>query len=926
MSVFRGIGAIFACAALAIPTLFLTANKAEAGAGAGAQDTPAAADTIDSSDLDAQSLQNLDEIFVFARKREEKLTDVPISISAFSSKQLRDRNIADAYDLANFTPNFNLTQNLGRRLDNPTIRGQFGPLIGGTAPNGSFFVDGVYIRGSIGSTSTANLAQVEVLRGPQSAQFGRATFAGAINYITKKPSDEFEGEVNFQTGQDGDRELGAWVSGPIVEDKLFFYVGTSTDQWDGEWRNGLLDYDVNPDQGGFTGGFLWAPNPQLPGDPPCLVDNFGTLHAGCAPTIGDDTSLGGEETKIYTTKFTYTPTDELEFNFKYERAEADDGHYMYRMVPVDELNCYHNELDGRPVFFGGNPDAGEPIDPRAGVRSGGWLCGELGDEGYPAKVNIPNMRRGVSTDPPGPGGVVTSAPAPFLGMREKIDRFYVDMKADIGDYELRARVAHNEGNSEYVRDLDRTYALGPANTGLFEAYSRDEYEDDSLEIRLASPQDEDVRWQLGYYWYDDVEQGNQRNFNAFGTSFMLESDGDAKVRNQAVFGDISVDLSDSLTFAFEGRYAREKTERSGPGCGDPITDPLGQQCARETFYSFSPRATLTYQMSEDTTVYGQIAEGNKPGGFNFAYFDGGGDFTRIDLDDTIIKEEKATTYEVGYKSEDLLGDGGTLRGTFAVFFIDWKNQAINVSRCIPEKIGGAGGVEDPFSTNCQTNNVVENAGKSSVKGFEAEMSWLPTDYQTYTLAYGYTDAELDEFVDEEFAVLRCPIGCFETEPGPSLELVPAAEDLIDEFGDVSGNKAPRVPEHNLAVSQLYQAPLFSGDAEWFVRNDFIYESKKYTTPSNLTWAPSQWTWNGRVGIETDAWTVTMYIYNITDEKSPVAIQDFPLFDPSNNYLGAPEPGNPAGQTPEVTSNVFQILPRRSRNMGITAQYRFGTNL
>ena len=77
--------------------------------------------------------------------------------------------------------------------------------------------------------------------------------------------------------------------------------------------------------------------------------------------------------------------------------------------------------------------------------------------------------------------------------------------------------------------------------------------------------------------------------------------------------------------------------------------------------------------------------------------------------------------------------------------------------------GMAGGVEDPFSTNCQTNNVVENAGKSSVKGFEAEMSWLPTDYQTYTLAYGYTDAELDEFVDEEFAVLRCPIGCFETE-------------------------------------------------------------------------------------------------------------------------------------------------------------------
>ncbi|MDP6437591.1 MAG: TonB-dependent receptor plug domain-containing protein, partial [Gammaproteobacteria bacterium] len=636
MSVFRGIGAIFACAALAIPTLFLTANKAEAGAGAGAQDTPAAADTIDSSDLDAQSLQNLDEIFVFARKREEKLTDVPISISAFSSKQLRDRNIADAYDLADFTPNFNLTQNLGRRLDNPTIRGQFGPLIGGTAPNGSFFVDGVYIRGSIGSTSTANLAQVEVLRGPQSAQFGRATFAGAINYITKKPSDEFEGEVNFQTGQDGDRELGAWVSGPIVEDKLFFYVGTSTDQWDGEWRNGLEEYDVDAAEQGFFGRFIWATNPQLPGDPPCLPTASGI---GCAVTAGDDTSLGGEETKIYTTKFTYTPTDELEFNFKYERAEADDGHYIYRFLPPGMVhNCFNRETD--PL---GNPDAGDPIDPRAGARSGGWVCGELNDAGYPAKVNIPHMLRGVTAATPG-SGVGTSAPAPFLGMREKIDRFYVDGTADIGGYTLTARYAHNEANSEYVRDLDRSYALGPNNTGLFEAYSRDELEDDSLEIRFSSPADQAVRWQAGYYWYDYKERGAQRNFNAFGDSYKLLSDGNQKTRNNAVFGDISIDLSDTMTFAFEGRYARDRVERSGPDCGDPILDPMSLQCARETFYSFSPRATLTMETGEGSAGYVQIAEGNKPGGFNFAYFDGGGDFSRIDPADTVIQEEKATTY------------------------------------------------------------------------------------------------------------------------------------------------------------------------------------------------------------------------------------------------------------------------------------------
>ncbi|MDP6435946.1 MAG: TonB-dependent receptor plug domain-containing protein [Gammaproteobacteria bacterium] len=911
MTLFRGLVTPSACVALAVSVAFLAASDAIAGAGP--QDAPVAADTIDSTELESADTRNLDEIFVFARKREEKLTDVPISISAFTAKALRDRNIDNAYDLASFTPNFNLNRILGRRLDNPTIRGQFGPQVGGTAPNASFFVDGVYIFGSIGSTSITNLAQVEVLRGPQSAQFGRATFAGAINYITRRPSDEFEGEVNLLSGQDGDRELGAWVSGPIIEDKLFFFVGTSTDQWDGEWRNGLEEYDVDAAEQDFFGRFIWAPNPQLPGDPPCLPTAAGI---GCAPTVGDDTPLGGEETKIFTTKFTYTPTDELEFNFKYERSEADDGHYMYRFVPPAlEHNCYHRQTD--PL---GNPDAGMPIDPRAGVRSGGWICGKLNDEGYPAKNNIPNMVRGVSTDPPGPGGVVTSAPAPFIGLREMIDRFYVDANADIGDYELTVRLAHNKADSEYVRDLDRSYALGPANTGLFEAYSRNELEDDSLEIRIASPADASVRWQAGYYWYDDFRHDSQRNFNAFGSSFLMHGIGDATTRNHAVFGDIAIDLTDSTTFAFEGRYARDKVKRFGPGCP---ADP--NQCANETFYSFSPRATLTTALNDNETIYWQVAEGNKPGGFNFAYYDGGADFSRVDPADTIIQEEKATTYEFGWKSEDVLDDGGSLTATFALFFIDWKNQAINVSRCLPEKPGGSSGMEDPTSSNCQNNNIVENAGKSSVKGMELELRWSPTDYQTYTVGYGYTDAEVDEYIDEEFAILRCPIGCFETVPGLSVKLTDDAAALREEFGDVAGNKAPRVPEHNLAMSQLYQVPLFSGNAEWFVRNDLIYESKKYTSTSNLTWAPSAWTWNSRIGLETDEWSLAFYVNNITDEKSPIEIQVFPLIDLSQNYLGASEPGNPTAQTPQVLANSFQLLPRRSRNMGVTAQYRFGAN-
>ena len=124
---------------------------------------PSVATAQDAGIGDVGPARALEEIVVVARKREEKLQDVPISITAFSAQAIRDRNIQNSYDLAEFTPNFNFTPNLGRRLDVPNIRGQFGPLNASTPPNASFFVDGVFVTGSVGSTSLANLTVAGVV-------------------------------------------------------------------------------------------------------------------------------------------------------------------------------------------------------------------------------------------------------------------------------------------------------------------------------------------------------------------------------------------------------------------------------------------------------------------------------------------------------------------------------------------------------------------------------------------------------------------------------------------------------------------------------------------------------------------------------------------------------------------------------------------
>ena len=876
---------------------------------------PSVASAQDAGRGDVAPTVALEEIVVVARRREEKLQDVPISVSAFSAQAIRDRNIQDSYDLANFTPNFNFTQNLGRRLDVPNIRGQFGPLNASTPPNASFFVDGVFVTGSIATTSLANLERAEILRGPQSALLGRATFSGAINYITRKPTDEYEGAVNARYGEDGDTELGAWVSGPIpagesvFKDTLYFFAGASWNEWDGQWNNGLEPGQVNSTTlFPSFGPTVWSPNTPFPGDPPCPA---GSLDGGCAYTVGDNTELGAEQTKIGTLKLTYRPLESLEFNFKAEFVDGEDGHYAYRFVPpAQNNNCYNrdnmgNDLDNNPAH-------------QTGSRSGGWICGAIEDSGFVPVVNIPHLVRGVMTtldffrlEPP-----MVAPPAPFLGMEEEIQRYLAQVDYDFRDYSFILRYAHNRQDSEFVRDLDRSYALGPVSTGLFESNSFFSNEDNSWEFRVQSPGDQRVRWQLGYYYYNFNEDRFQRDFTGF-SRFVMSDTGKQEVTNDAVFGGIEIDIVDNWRVALEGRYAEDEITRLSGPFDDPVTMEETRSEANETFYSFSPRFTLSWFVNPTLTTYFQVAEGNKPGGFNFAYFDVGVDPIELDSDKPFIDEEEATTWEIGAKGSFF---DGKLSANVAAFYIDWTNQAINTSVCIQELPMPAG------SGTCEQNSIVVNAGESQVYGAEVELAWVPIDRLSLTLGYGYADTELEQFIDEEFAALQCPELCYQ-EDSVTGQPTQAALDEVSRLGDVAGNEAPRVPKHNVAASAVWQAPI-SGELEWFLRNDFIYESKRYNTTSNLTWAPSQFTWNARLGLESEKWSVSLYVDNLTDEDSALQIQDFPLFDDAEGYNVPPTPpampGDPLIPAGAISQNAFSILPRRTRNAGVTAQFRFGS--
>ncbi|MFQ5983785.1 MAG: TonB-dependent receptor plug domain-containing protein, partial [Woeseiaceae bacterium] len=150
--------------------------------------------------------QELEEIIVTARKREESLQDVPISVQAISGEVIEHQGLIDFQALAPYTPNFNYGQSTGAS-DFLIIRGL------GTVGSGVHFEQAVgqitngffTSRSRLGRTVLMDAAQVEVLRGPQGPVIGKNTSLGVINITTNKPTDEFEfiatGGYDFEASQ-----------------------------------------------------------------------------------------------------------------------------------------------------------------------------------------------------------------------------------------------------------------------------------------------------------------------------------------------------------------------------------------------------------------------------------------------------------------------------------------------------------------------------------------------------------------------------------------------------------------------------------------------------------------------------------------------------------------------------------------------------
>ena len=169
---------------------------------------------------DAPSMQ-LEEIVVTARRREESVLEIPESITAFTALDIENKRIDSLRAMVDLTPNVIVRETFRSNETFITMRGI--STAQGGLPAASFIVDGVQLGGNeFINQDLFDIERIEVLRGPQGSLFGQGAIAGAINIVTKAPTNEIEGFLRASYGNEASARLAGTISGPIAEDRWFF--------------------------------------------------------------------------------------------------------------------------------------------------------------------------------------------------------------------------------------------------------------------------------------------------------------------------------------------------------------------------------------------------------------------------------------------------------------------------------------------------------------------------------------------------------------------------------------------------------------------------------------------------------------------------------------------------------------------------------
>ena len=745
----------------------------------------------------------IEEITVTTRLRAESLQDVPLSIAALSSEGLERRGITSIQDLSFQVPGLNFYSLSGGSLGTPIIRGLTKTNTSGFENNVAVFYDGVFLgNNSVLDTGFIDLERVEVAFGPQSALYGRDAFSGAISYIPKNPPNEIEATARATVGSSERWDGFVSLGGPIVEDKLKVLASYGYSEFEGTIEN---LYDDGAPGGGW--------------------DSKHVLQAAIEAT----------------------PTDWLTARVRYYYSDIDGGNeakYILAGQPGQNVGGFVNNC---------GPAAGPNLDLFTAY------CGTI---------------FGVDQ---------TATRSEATGLDNEADIVSAFIEANLEAATLTFRYGHSNTRSSGLTDGSLTtnlnslalpgsqLALGRQQGNRFTQPFTGPVKENSFELRVSSNEGGPLtslgglttRWLFGGFLFDsDRNQDFQIfNENANGLFQSVTLNRNEDIDEWAVFGQLSVDLTDQASLSFEGRYT--DSDKTGLNAVQVVLFGINNvtDFGTTTFKHFTPRVTLDYQVNDDVLLYASYARGTKAGGFNTLFFPND--------DENAYDEETNITYEAGVKSTWL---DGTLVANLAVYYIDWKDlQQRTVS-------------SDPRNA---ANIIFLNVGSADSYGFEFTGQWQPTEQLNLELGIAHGNPKLGDGTNDPGVA---PLG----------------------FGtDVSGNSLPSQSTWQFNTAATYTVPEVLPGWDAYGRLGFSYQNGQYSGVTNLAKTESTELMDLRIGLQSDNYEIAFWSQNLLNDKYVITAID--------NLTQATE--TPAfGQWPGTRVN--DVYVGNTRTFGVTATVNF----
>lgn len=772
------------------------------GANAVAQTGPSAART------EASSAGVLEEVTVTARKRAESLINVPVAVSAFSADRIEAIGTPDLESLSKFSPGLSVVNQGsgfgGRLLSGIRFRGMNPTILTPSTQIGALFVDGVFFLGGAQSVGFEDVQRVEVIRGPQAAYFGRSTFGGAINYITRDPRREFGGSVSADYSPSYDNTAISFaIEGPLFGEALSGRLSASSRQ----------------------------KGPQY--------------------TASDGGDLGRERTRSINGTLLYEPSDALRIKLRASYSEDDDSAPLATLISFSRVgNC----PAGTPRSY--RNSAGDTVNGALTLR---FQCGALPFSGIAIDSNTTFPATfAPALYAPGPGRPPQNLPldvrevlvgnsfgSPSLAAAPSLDSFglirRIERVAALIDYALSpaftlsAALAYNEQRGNAIRDAD----YSPTETVYIGVPQR--FKDSSAELRVSYDAGGKLRAMVGVNYYEQKTNATFANgveatygFRIPATAPLvrpnpLQNPSAAdNVDTTGLFASLDYDLLDKLTLTLEGRYQVDNVGRfSGSELNGLTAEPDFES------KEFLPRAIVSWRPRSETTVYAQYARGTLPGdNTNLAVFRTLTPAQRTEVQTNLgggigeqIESEVLDSYELGLKQA--LFDS-RLRYALTGYWMKWKNQKSSATIFLTADNGRSVGFRVP--------------GDSEIKGVEFEADWAATDALSLGTTFSWTDSKYTDF---KLAANAAFFG------GNALSGYNAR-----------GNTQPRFPELSGTLSATYAGKV-NADWGYSVRGDLLYTGKQYIDELNFAWVKAYTLANLRVGFRrSDSFSVEAYVNNL----------------------------------------------------------------